>query len=140
MPRLCQASLSRSICIDVTTAVPSSSQGIEEAGGEADLYRIPGTLSKDVLDKMNPTVPHPSVLQSTEHEILETYDEILFGIPTCPLNGRHGRTVLAERGFIRQVCRRVHYDWWRAGEYTKDIYTTSLTTPANICDFSMPSP
>lgn len=60
----------------------AEAQGVEEAGGKADLYRIPETLPKEIIDKMGPTPPHSSVSELTEHETLEKYDGILFGIPT----------------------------------------------------------
>ncbi|EME78907.1 uncharacterized protein MYCFIDRAFT_65308 [Pseudocercospora fijiensis CIRAD86] len=60
----------------------AEAQGIEEAGGTADLYRIPETLPQEILEKMSPAPPHPAVKELPSPTTLETYDGILFGIPT----------------------------------------------------------
>ncbi|BCR84377.1 putative NADH-quinone oxidoreductase Pst2 [Aspergillus chevalieri] len=55
-------------------------KGIEAAGGQADIYQIPETLSEDVLTKMHapPKSSHPV---ATPEDLLN-YDAVLFGIPT----------------------------------------------------------
>ncbi|KAL6950097.1 flavodoxin-like fold protein [Hanseniaspora vineae] len=54
--------------------------GIEKAGGQADIYQVPETLSDDILGKMHapPKAPYPVASNDT----LTTYDSFLFGIPT----------------------------------------------------------
>ncbi|KAF8157226.1 flavoprotein-like protein [Crassisporium funariophilum] len=54
--------------------------GIEAAGGKADIYQIPETLTSDVLAKMHaPAKPDYPIL--TLEKIVE-YDAFIFGIPT----------------------------------------------------------
>ncbi|KAG6040366.1 Minor allergen Alt a 7 [Claviceps citrina] len=57
-------------------------QGIEKAGGSADLYQIPETLPDEVLAKMHaaPKPSHVPVLH--DPAILTKYDGFLLGIPT----------------------------------------------------------
>ncbi|CAB4253013.1 similar to Saccharomyces cerevisiae YCR004C YCP4 Protein of unknown function, has sequence and structural similarity to flavodoxins [Maudiozyma barnettii] len=56
-------------------------KGIEEAGGKADLFRVPETLSDDILTKMNAPVAKASIPVATA-ETLKEYDSFLFGVPT----------------------------------------------------------
>lgn len=57
-------------------------KGIEKAGGTADLFQIPETLSEDVLSKMH-APPKPSDITVLEDpSTLESYDAFLLGIPT----------------------------------------------------------
>lgn len=57
-------------------------KGIEKAGGTADLFQIPETLSEDVLGKMG-APPKPSDITVLEDPTtLESYDAFLIGIPT----------------------------------------------------------
>jgi NAD(P)H dehydrogenase (quinone) len=54
--------------------------GVKAAGGEADLFQIPETLSEDVLEKMHaPAKPEDPIATP---ETLTGYDGFLFGIPT----------------------------------------------------------
>jgi len=55
-------------------------RGIEAAGGTADVYQVPETLSDEVLAKMHagPKHSHPIATAATFAE----YDGILYGIPT----------------------------------------------------------
>ncbi|KAK1757841.1 flavoprotein-like protein [Echria macrotheca] len=56
--------------------------GIEKAGGTADLYQIPETLSQEVLTKMY-APPKPTDIPVLEDPAtLESYDGFLIGIPT----------------------------------------------------------
>jgi NAD(P)H dehydrogenase (quinone) len=56
--------------------------GIEKAGGTADLYQIPETLSEDVLTKMH-APPKPTDIPVLEDPaVLEQYDGFLLGVPT----------------------------------------------------------
>lgn len=55
-------------------------EGIEQAGGTADLFLVPETLSDEVLAKMG-APPKPQDPPVT-NEILAEYDAFLFGIPT----------------------------------------------------------
>lgn len=58
----------------------SAQKGIQAAGGHADLYQVPETLSPEILTKMHaPAKPEDPVASSTT---LTEYDAFLFGIPT----------------------------------------------------------
>ncbi|KAI0011916.1 flavoprotein-like protein [Xylariaceae sp. FL0662B] len=57
-------------------------KGIEKAGGTADLFQIPETLSKDVLEKMNAPAQPSEIPLLDDPSTLEAYDGFLFGIPT----------------------------------------------------------
>ena len=55
-------------------------KGIEAAGGQADIYQVPETLSEEVLTKMHaPAKPDYPIASA---ETLTQYDAFLFGIPT----------------------------------------------------------
>lgn len=57
-------------------------KGIEKAGGTADLYQIPETLSDEVLAKMH-APPKPTDIPALDDPtILTKYDGFLLGIPT----------------------------------------------------------
>jgi len=55
-------------------------KGIEEAGGEADIYQVAETLPEEVLAKMH-APPKPNYPVATADTLL-AYDAFLFGIPT----------------------------------------------------------
>lgn len=59
----------------------SIQKGVEEAGGKADIYRVPETLSDDVLEQMN-APPKPTDIPIASEDILVQYDAFLFGVPT----------------------------------------------------------
>ncbi|KAK3363121.1 quinone oxidoreductase [Lasiosphaeria hispida] len=66
----------------IRTLAEAEKAGIEKAGGTADLYQIPETLSDEVLAKMY-APPKPTdipILQ--DPATLEAYDAFLIGIPT----------------------------------------------------------
>ncbi|KAL6454383.1 PST2 Protoplast secreted protein 2 [Candida maltosa Xu316] len=55
-------------------------KGIEAAGGHADIYQVPETLSQDVLQKLHaPARPNYPIATL---DTLTGYDAFLFGIPT----------------------------------------------------------
>ncbi|EAU82170.1 NADH-quinone oxidoreductase [Coprinopsis cinerea okayama7 len=54
--------------------------GIEKAGGTADIYQVPETLSQEILNKMH-APPKPDYPLITVENIVN-YDAFLFGIPT----------------------------------------------------------
>ncbi|KAL2180538.1 flavoprotein-like protein [Thermothelomyces heterothallicus CBS 202.75] len=56
--------------------------GIEKAGGTADVYQVPETLSQDVLEKMHAPPKAADIPVLEDPSILEQYDGFLFGIPT----------------------------------------------------------
>ncbi|CCX10857.1 NAD(P)H:quinone oxidoreductase, type IV [Pyronema domesticum] len=64
----------------VAQLAEAEKKGIEAAGGSADIYQIPETLSEEVLQKMYapPKKDYPIATANT----LREYDGILFGIPT----------------------------------------------------------
>ncbi|KAF3065811.1 Minor allergen Alt a 7 [Daldinia childiae] len=57
-------------------------RGIEKAGGTADLFQIPETLSKEILAKMYAPGPAADVPVLSDPATLESYDGFLLGIPT----------------------------------------------------------
>ncbi|KAH6885952.1 minor allergen Alt a 7 [Thelonectria olida] len=56
--------------------------GIEKAGGVADLYQLPETLSEEVLGKMHAPPKPADVPVLSDPSVLEGYDAFLLGIPT----------------------------------------------------------
>lgn len=56
-------------------------EGIQEAGGQADIYQVEETLSDDTLKKMSAPARRKDIPIATK-ETLENYDAFLFGIPT----------------------------------------------------------
>ncbi|CCC06283.1 hypothetical protein SMACR_00501 [Sordaria macrospora] len=56
--------------------------GIEKAGGTADLYQVPETLSDEVLAKMHAPPKPTDVPVIEDPAILKQYDGFLLGIPT----------------------------------------------------------
>ncbi|KAJ7260177.1 flavoprotein-like protein [Mycena rebaudengoi] len=64
----------------IRTMAEAVKKGIEEAGGIADLYQVPETLPKEVLDKMYAPAKsdHPEITPA----ILATYDAFIMGVPT----------------------------------------------------------
>ncbi|KAJ1560100.1 hypothetical protein HK096_009997, partial [Nowakowskiella sp. JEL0078] len=57
----------------------SVAKGITEAGGEAKIFKVPETLSKEVLEKLHAkTVDLPEITP----EILAEYDGFIFGFGT----------------------------------------------------------
>ncbi|KXJ89543.1 quinone oxidoreductase [Microdochium bolleyi] len=57
-------------------------KGIEEAGGQADLFQIPETLPQEVLTKMHAPGPASDVPVLEDPATLEGYDAWILGIPT----------------------------------------------------------
>ncbi|KAJ6443087.1 quinone oxidoreductase [Purpureocillium lavendulum] len=57
-------------------------KGIEKAGGKADLYQIPETLTDDVLAKMHAPAKPTDVPVLSDPATLAEYDAFLLGIPT----------------------------------------------------------
>ncbi|KAL7268233.1 flavodoxin-like fold protein [Rhizina undulata] len=70
--------------------------GIESAGGSADLYQVPETLSDEVLGKLY-AAPKPAY-PIISPELLKNYDAFLFGIPT-----RYGSFPAQWKAFIDQT-------------------------------------
>lgn len=56
-------------------------EGIESAGGKADIYRVAETLSDEILEKMHAPPKDESIPIITK-DILLQYDAYLFGVPT----------------------------------------------------------
>lgn len=57
-------------------------EGIEKAGGSADLFQIPETLSADVLAKMHAPAQSTDIPLLEDPAVLQEYDAFLLGIPT----------------------------------------------------------
>ncbi|AOW01336.1 flavo protein-like protein [Yarrowia lipolytica] len=55
-------------------------KAIVEAGGQADLFQVPETLTEEVLTKMG--APPKSGDPIATNQVLQEYDAFLFGIPT----------------------------------------------------------
>ncbi|KAK6459032.1 protoplast secreted protein 2 precursor [Scheffersomyces xylosifermentans] len=64
----------------VATLAESVKKGVEAAGGQATIFQVPETLTKDVLEKLH-APPRPNYPIATP-ETLTEYDAFLFGIPT----------------------------------------------------------
>lgn len=56
-------------------------KGVQEAGGQADIFRVPETLSDDILEQMN-APPKPTDIPIATEQTLIDYDSYLFGVPT----------------------------------------------------------
>ncbi|TPX63752.1 NAD(P)H dehydrogenase (quinone) [Spizellomyces sp. 'palustris'] len=68
-------------------------KGVESVGLKGDLYQIPETLPKDVLEKMHAPGQDPNVPLATM-ETMEEYEAFLFGMPT-----RYGNQSAQVRAF-----------------------------------------
>ncbi|KAF3764622.1 flavo protein WrbA [Cryphonectria parasitica EP155] len=66
----------------VKTIAEAEIKGIEAAGGSADLFQIPETLSEEVLAKMHAPPKPTDVKTLTDPATLVEYDAFLLGIPT----------------------------------------------------------
>ncbi|KAL3229601.1 Flavoprotein-like protein YCP4 [Nakaseomyces bracarensis] len=65
----------------ITALAREVKAGVEAAGGEAVLFRVPETLSEDVLKDMY-AAEKPDDFLVASKETLEEYDAFLFGVPT----------------------------------------------------------
>lgn len=66
----------------VKTMAQAEVKGIQAAGGTADLFQIPETLSDDVLAKMHAPAKPTDVKVLSDPATLAEYDAFLIGIPT----------------------------------------------------------
>lgn len=66
----------------IATLAKAEAKGIQEAGGTCDLFQVPETLPKDVLEKMHAPPRDTSIAVLEDPDKLEEYDGFLFGIPT----------------------------------------------------------
>lgn len=57
-------------------------QGIEKAGGKADLYQIPETLSDEILAKMHAPPKPTNIPVLSDPSVLLEYDGFILGVPT----------------------------------------------------------
>ncbi|KAI1474510.1 putative benzoquinone reductase [Daldinia sp. EC12] len=85
-------------------------RGIEKAGGTADIFQIPETLSKEVLAKMYAPGPAADVPVLSDPATLEAYDGFLLGIPT-----RYGNFPAQWRAWWDQTGKQ----WQSGGFYGK---------------------
>lgn len=60
----------------------AEAKGVREAGGTADLFRVPETLPQEILSKMHAPPKGDSIPELKDSSILESYDGVLFGVPT----------------------------------------------------------
>ncbi|CAN3356323.1 NAD(P)H quinone oxidoreductase Pst3p [Diutina catenulata] len=64
----------------IATMAESVKKGVEQAGGQADIFQVPETLTKEVLAMLHaPAKPDYPVASL---DTLKEYDAFLFGIPT----------------------------------------------------------
>lgn len=64
----------------IATMAESVKKGVEAAGGQADIYQIPETLSSDVLAMLH--APEKPKYPIATLDTLTGYDAFLFGVPT----------------------------------------------------------
>lgn len=64
----------------IKTMADAVKAGVQQAGGQADMFRVPETLSDEVLAKMH--APPKSDDPEATPDTLDQYDAYLFGIPT----------------------------------------------------------
>ena len=57
-------------------------KGVQEAGGDADLFQVPETLSKETLALIGAPGQDTTEIPLATPEVLAQYDAFLFGIPT----------------------------------------------------------
>jgi len=84
-------------------------EGIEKAGGKADIYQVPETLSEEVLTKLY-AAPKSEKYTDITPEILAKYDGFIFGIPT-----RYGNFPAQWKTFIDSTGKL----WQTGGLYGK---------------------
>ncbi|KAG7818713.1 hypothetical protein KL942_001627 [Ogataea angusta] len=65
----------------ITTLAKEVAKGIEAAGAEAEVFRVPETLSKDVLEIIH-APEKPDDIPEIKAEDLTKYDGFVFGFPT----------------------------------------------------------
>ncbi|RGP72769.1 minor allergen alt a 7 [Fusarium sporotrichioides] len=81
--------------------------GIEKAGGTADLFQVPETLSEEVLAKMHAPPKATDVPTLNDPSVLESYDAFLLGIPT-----RYGNFPAQWKAFWDQTGKQ-----WASGGF-----------------------
>ncbi|KAI1334551.1 quinone oxidoreductase [Xylariaceae sp. FL0016] len=81
--------------------------GIEKAGGKCDLYQVPETLSKEVLEKMYAPGQSTDIPLIEDPATLEGYDAFLLGIPT-----RYGNFPAQWKTFWDKTGKQ-----WASGSY-----------------------
>lgn len=64
----------------IATLAESVKEGIEAAGGSAQIFQVPETLLDDILAKLH-APPKPDYPIAT-NQTLEEYDSFVFGVPT----------------------------------------------------------
>lgn len=64
----------------IATLAEAVKKGVEEAGGQVDIFQVPETLSDEVLKLMH-APPKPDYPIASKDTLVE-YDAFLFGIPT----------------------------------------------------------
>ncbi|ODV59749.1 flavoprotein WrbA [Ascoidea rubescens DSM 1968] len=65
----------------IFTLADSLKKGVESAGGTADIYQLPETLSEETLQLLH-APEKPFDIPIATLETLQSYDSFLFGIPT----------------------------------------------------------
>ncbi len=66
----------------IGTLAKSIVKGIQSTGASVDVFQVPETLPKEVLEKMHAPAKDESVPVITDSNKLAEYDGILFGTPT----------------------------------------------------------
>jgi NAD(P)H dehydrogenase (quinone) len=102
----------------IRTLAEAEKKGIEKAGGTADLYQIPETLSSEVLTAMGAPPQSKDIPLLTDAATLEAYDGILMGIPT-----RFGNFPAQWRTFWDHTSKQ-----WGGGGYHGKLAGTFFST------------
>ncbi|CAN8101252.1 unnamed protein product [Discula destructiva] len=91
----------------VKTLAEAEVKGIKAAGGSADLFQIPETLSDDILAKMHAPAKSTDVKVLSDPATLAEYDAFLLGIPT-----RYGNVPAQWKAFWDSTGKQ-----WQTGGY-----------------------
>jgi len=91
----------------IKTLADAEKEGIESAGGSVDVYQLPETLPKEVLEKMHAPAKDSSITTLDDPSTLEKYDAFLLGIPT-----RYGNFPAQWKAFWDQTGKQ-----WSSGGF-----------------------
>jgi NAD(P)H dehydrogenase (quinone) len=91
-------------------------EGVKETGAHADVYQIPETLSKEILEKQY-AIPRPDIPEITG-QLMTQYDGFIFGFPT-----RYGRAPAQVSAFFDSTGKQ-----WQGGELVGKFATVYTST------------
>jgi len=101
----------------VAKLAEAEKKGVEEAGGQADLFQIEETLPQEVLSKMYAPAQSKDIPLATP-ETMKSYDAFLFGIPT-----RYGNYSAQWKTFIDKLGQL-----WQSGALYGKYYGLFIST------------